>query len=99
MFLLVRTAYSSSGVGQPIHVIGYHRDMFIVMPVPDAKGSELIGHIEDFLEIKKTQLKGAKADAVTSRKKVLGRRADGSQMICTVQGVDKHGDGLRQVHT
>lgn len=55
-------------------------------------------HVDAFLDIKKTQLKGVKAEAVTSRKKVIGYRADGSQMVCTVQGVDKHGDGLRQVH-
>ena len=53
--------------------------------------------IEDFLEIKKTQLKGAKAEAVTAKKKVIGYRSDGTQLICTVQGVDKHGDGLRYV--
>lgn len=71
------------------------------MLLADAKGSEISEQvrIEDFLEVKKTQLKGAKADAVTSRKKIVGRRADGSQMVCTVQGVDKHGDGLRQVYT
>ena len=51
--------------------------------------------VEDFLEIKKTQLKGAKAEAVTDRKKVKARHSDGSTLQCSVQGMDKHGDGLR----
>lgn len=73
----------------------------VTLPLADAKSSERNPQvrIEDFLEIKKTQLKGVKAEAVTSRKRIVGRRADGSQMVCTVQGVDKHGDGLRQGHT
>lgn len=51
--------------------------------------------VEDFLEMKKTQLKGAKAEAVTDKKKVNASHADGAPLVCTVQGVDKHGDGLR----
>ena len=62
------------------------------------KGGEHAGklRVEDFLEIKKTQLKGAKAEAVTDKKKVHGQHADGAPLVCTVQGMDKHGDGLRQ---
>lgn len=61
------------------------------------KGGENAGKIrvEDFLEIKKTQLKGAKAEAVTDKKKVNAIHADGAPLICTIQGMDKHGDGLR----
>ena len=55
-------------------------------------------HVEDFLEIKKTQLKGAKAEAVTDKKKVRGQHSDGAPLVCTVQGRDKHGDGFRQAH-
>ena len=46
--------------------------------------------------MKKTQLKGAKAEAVTDKKKVHGQHADGAPLVCSVQGMDKHGDGLRQ---
>lgn len=62
------------------------------------KGGEHAGKIrvEDFLEMKKTQLKGAKVEAVTDKKKVNANHADGSPLMCSVQGMDKHGDGLRQ---
>ena len=62
------------------------------------KGGEHAGklRVEDFLEIKKTQLKGAKAEAVTDKKKVHGQHSDGAPLVCSVQGMDKHGDGLRQ---
>ena len=46
--------------------------------------------------MKKTQLKGAKVEAVTDKKKVNAKHADGSPLMCSVQGMDKHGDGLRQ---
>lgn len=46
--------------------------------------------------MKKTQLKGAKVEAVTDKKKVNANHADGSPLMCSVQGMDKHGDGLRQ---
>lgn len=46
--------------------------------------------------MKKTQLKGAKGEAVTDRNKVNANHADGSPLVCLVQGMDKHGDGLRQ---
>ena len=61
------------------------------------KGGDHAGKlkIEDFLEIKKTQLKGAKAEAVTGRKKINGHHSSGAPLVCSVQGVDKHGDGLR----
>ncbi|DBA94392.1 TPA: hypothetical protein ACH3X1_001997 [Trebouxia sp. C0004] len=61
------------------------------------KGGQHAGklRVEDFLEIKKTQLKGAKAEAVTDKKKVNGQHSDGAPLVCTVQGMDKHGDGLR----
>lgn len=49
--------------------------------------------------MKKTQLKGAKVEAVTDRKKVNANHADGSPLMCSVQGMDKHGDGLRQAHS
>ena len=64
------------------------------------KGGQHAGklRVEDFLDIKKTQLKGAKAEAVTDKKKVRGHHSDGAPLICSVQGVDKHGDGLRQEH-
>ena len=62
------------------------------------KGGQHAGklRVEDFLDIKKTQLKGAKAEAVTDKKKVTGQHSDGALLVCTVQGMDKHGDGLRQ---
>lgn len=61
------------------------------------KGGEHAGklRVEDLLEIKKTQLKGAKAEAVTDRKRVNGHHLDGAPLVCSVQGMDKHGDGLR----
>lgn len=61
------------------------------------KGGEHAGklRVEDLLEIKKTQLKGAKAEAVTDRKRVNGHHSDGAPLVCSVQGMDKHGDGLR----
>ena len=64
------------------------------------KGGQHAGklRVEDFLDVKKTQLKGAKAESVTDKKKVRGQHSDGAPLICTVQGMDKHGDGLRQVH-
>ncbi len=64
------------------------------------KGGQHAGklHVEDFLDIKKTQLKGAKAESVTDKNKVRGQHSDGAPLICSVQGVDKHGDGLRQAH-
>lgn len=52
--------------------------------------------VEDFLDMKKTQLKGGKADSATEKKKVKGRHLDGTPLHCAVQGIDKHGDGLRQ---
>ena len=62
------------------------------------RGGEHAGkfRVEDFLEMKKTQLKGAKVEAVTDKKKVNANHADGSPLMCSVQGMDKHGDGLRQ---
>ena len=62
------------------------------------KGGQHAGklRVEDFLDIKKTQLKGAKAESVTDKKKVNGQHSDGAPLVCTVQGMDKHGDGLRQ---
>lgn len=73
------------------------RQCFSHQAFADAKGNENSPqmHVDEFLDIKKTQLKGVKAEAVTSRKKMVGTRADGSQMLCNIQGVDKHGDGLR----
>ena len=64
------------------------------------KGGQHAGklHVEDFLDIKKTQLKGAKAESVTDKKKVRGQHSDGAPLVCTVQGRDKHGDGFRQAH-
>ena len=63
------------------------------------KGGQHAGklHVEDFLDIKKTQLKGAKAEFVTD-KKVRGQHSDGAPLVCTVQGMDKHADGFRQAH-
>lgn len=62
------------------------------------KGGQHAGklRVEDFLDIKKTQLKGAKAEAVTDNKKVNGQHSDGAPLVCKVQGMDKHGDGFRQ---
>ena len=62
------------------------------------KGGQHAGklRVEDFLDIKKTQLKGAKAESVTDKKKVNGQHSDGAPLVCTVQGMDKHGDGFRQ---
>ena len=74
--------------------------MLIVSLVADVvpKGGQHAGklRVEDFLDIKKTQLKGAKAEAVTDKKKVNGQHSDGAPLVCTVQGMDKHGDGFRQ---
>lgn len=62
------------------------------------RGGEHAGKIrvEEFLDMRKTQLKGAKVEAVTDKKKVNANHADGSPLMCSVQGMDKHGDGLRQ---
>lgn len=82
--------------------VSWHEEILFVNIPCDAdivpRGGEHAGKIrvEDFLEIKKTQLKGAKAEAVTDKKKVNANHADGSPFVCSVQGIDKHGDGLRQ---
>ena len=51
---------------------------------------------EDFLQLKRAGKKAAKTDIAVSEKiAVEGIHCDGAQLKCFVQGMDKHGDGLR----
>jgi hypothetical protein len=90
VFVLISISFSDLLLGK----------MLTVSLVADAvpKGGQHAGklRVEDFLDIKKTQLKGAKAESVTDKKKVNGQHSDGAPLVCTVQGMDKHGDGFRQ---
>ena len=90
VFVLISISFSDLLLGK----------MLTVSLVADAvpKGGQHAGklRVEDFLDIKKTQLKGAKAESVTDKKKVNGQHSDGAPLVCAVQGMDKHGDGFRQ---
>lgn len=50
---------------------------------------------EDFLQLKRAGKKAAKTDAVSEKLAVEGIHCDGAKLRCFVQGMDKHGDGLR----
>ena len=52
-------------------------------------------HPEDFLGLKRTQLKRGADQGVSDRQAMEALHFDRSRMLVQVQGVDKHGDGSR----
>ncbi|GAB4816720.1 hypothetical protein N2152v2_003766 [Parachlorella kessleri] len=51
--------------------------------------------VEDFLGVKRSQLKRVDHQAVGDKQEMVALHADGSRMLVLVQGADKHGDGTR----